>query len=359
MKIAVSVLGNMSEDNGTTVRAKRIFELLKKRYDTKLIARGGKNKELENTIIVKPERTKLWNLKLIPIIIKNKFDCIYCSGDFLGFMTYYLLSKIYSYKIIFEAHGIKSVEYKEGHPDGLINRFKFRMFQILEKFVVKHADYIIALSPDIYEFYKRYNKNIDLIPVFVDEDRFRMSEKAKDKRYDKKGEKLIGLIGPFEFGNINMYFLDFLYNNLNKFNEKIKFVIIGKCDYKIKNERIIYTDYLDDIQDYVNQLATLDAVLIPSKLPSFGPLNKILEPMSCSVPVFTTPIGVIGLDNIENGNSIFIFEEDELIGKINEMIFHEKLMEKVGNNARITVEKYYGKKVNETKLVKIMEDLKR
>ena len=355
IKIAVSVIVNAFESDGTTVRAIRILKILKNHYDLSLITRANEKQKLKDledlkVIIVNPDKTKLWNLKLISLMMKNKFDVVYCSHDWFGFLTYFLLSKIYKYKIIFEAHSILSEEHKEmGY-----SKIQVKLNQIHEKFVIKHADHVIALSENTLVFYKKYNKNIDLVPVFIDEDVFRINKKIESKKYERDF-KLIGLIGPFNIIS-NEYSLEFLYKNIKRFDDKIKFVVIGKYDNKIENERIIYTGYLESIRDYIDTLSNLDAVLIPSKIATSGPLNKIIEPMSCSLPVFTTPKGMVGLYYIEHGKDIHVFEEDELVDNVNELIFDDELMKEIGKSARITVEKYYSKKANEKKLIEIIKN---
>ena len=286
-------------------------------------------------------------------MMKDKFDVVYCSHDWFGFLTYFLLSKIYKYKIIFEAHSILSEEHKEmGY-----SKIRVKLNQIHEKFVIKHADHVIALSENTFKFYEKHNKNIDLVPVFIDEDVFRINKKIESKKY-QRDFKLIGLIGPFNIIS-NEYSLEFLYNNIKRFDDKIKFVVIGKCDNQIENEKITYTGYLERIQDYIDALSNLDVVLIASKIATSGPLNKIIESMSCSLPVFTTPKGMVGLYYVEYDKDILVFEEDEIIDKVNELIFDDELMKKIGKNAQNTIEKYYSKKTNEKKLIKILESIER
>ena len=351
IKIVISVLGDISTSDGTTIRAKRIFKMLKEVYSVTLITRSDKKQKSKDIIIITPAKTKLWNLKLIPVIIKNKFDVAYCSNDWFGFITYYLLSRIYKYKTIIEAHSILSKEWKERGDIEL----KVKFYQIIERFVVKHADYVIALSENTFKFYERYSKNIDLIPVFIDENVFKINTEIETKKY-QRDHKLIGLIGPFD-DMANKYFLEFVYTLINLLDNRIKFLIIGRCDNKIENERITYTGYLESIQDYVGLLSDLDAVLVPSKIATYGPLNKIIEPMSCSLPVFTTPKGLVGLYYVEHGKDILVFEEDELVDKINKLLFDDKLMKDIGKNARRTIEKYYSKKANEKKLIRVLEKL--
>ena len=123
-------------------------------------------------------------------------------------------------------------------------------------------------------------------------------------------------------------------------------MVIGDCDYRIENERIIYAGH---VEDYVEHLACLDCVLVPSRIATTGPLNKILEPMSLGLPVFTTPAGVVGLDYVNPGKDILVFEEKDLVNKIHDLIFDEELIEEMGRNARHTVEVYYSKEVNAKK----------
>jgi glycosyltransferase involved in cell wall biosynthesis len=233
------------------------------------------------------------------------------------------------------------------------------VLKLREKFAVKHADCIIALCSDIYKHYATFNRRIVLVPVFVDETRFKRRENPAQCSEDDEG-KTIGLIGPFAHDwGINTYALDFVYRNMDKFDKRIKFTVIGACDYKqIQSERIQYVGYVKKFQDYVDLLTLLDAVLVVSGFPTSGPLNKILEPMACSLPVFTTPVGAVGLDHITSGEDIFISEESELVTQVNEFLFDSDLMETVGKNARRTIEKHYGLEVNKEKLIAVIEQLR-
>lgn len=359
MKIAISTFpSDISMNDGTSVRAKRVFELLQKEgYDCTLIIRGRGQSEANNIELIKP--SKLWNFQLIPIVLKNRFNLVYCSADLWGFFTYFALAKLRNFKVVFEAHGILSLEREQSLPDpNSIDKVGIKMVKWREKFAVKHADSIIALCSDIYKHYATFNRRIFLVPVFVDETRFKRRENKAQCLEDDEG-RTVGLIGPFaKDRGINTNTLDFVYRNVDKFDERIKFTVIGACDYKqIRSERIQYVGYLKRFQDYVDQLTLLDAVLVASTCPTSGPLNKILEPMACSVPVFTTPVGAVGLDYITSEEDLFISEESELVTKVNESLFNSDLMERVGKNARRTIEKHYGVEVNKEKLIAVIEQL--
>lgn len=357
--------------NGTTMRLQRVLQLLHKRYDITVISCSkGHVEKAANTEsihltnisrygrrilnsrlvpgIIKLFPIVLWNMKLVSILLKNKFDLVYCTNDWLSFLSIYLGSKLRKYKKIFEAHSICSEESKELGYSSL----RVRLDRGIERFAIMHSDFVIALSKNTFEFYQSYNRNIGLVPVFVDTDIFRTNNRGR-----RTGSKFVGIIGPFSYEPRQRYYLDFLYRNIELFDSRISFVAIGRCEHRIRNERIKYTGYLDSIQDYVTQLCQLDAVLVAEGIATSGPLDKIIEPMSCSVPVFTTPKGMIGLYWVKPGQDVLVFEENVLVDKINELVFDDELMGEIGRNARTVVEKYYSKKANEEKLIRILESV--
>ena len=49
---------------------------------------------------------------LFRVLLTKRFDVVFCSNDWFGFIARYLLSLIYSYPVVFEAYGILSEEYR-------------------------------------------------------------------------------------------------------------------------------------------------------------------------------------------------------------------------------------------------------
>lgn len=337
MKIVILLDADISTNNGITVRAKRIENILKEKHEVNVIDSGKQSFDNLFSIIL---TSLIWNLKLFFIIPRRRADLIYMSSDFLGFFSVILLSKLLNFKLIFESHGIFSEENMDKNRSKII----VKSCQFVERFVMKNSDYIIALSKDIFNFYKNFNQNIALIPCFIDES---IKPKVNDKF--NNGSKSVGLIGPFDMPS-NKYYLEFLYKNIDKFNDNLIFNIIGKCDSKTNDRRIKYAGYIDSYLEYISKVASLDLILIPSRIPTSGPLNKILEPMLCSVPVLTTPEGIKGLDYIKNDENMLICKEEDLIDTLNEKIFNEDLMKKISKNAGIMIQSYYTKKVNEKKI---------
>lgn len=339
MKIAILLGADISENNGTTIRAKRIKKILEKEHDVMLL--DSKKKDFSN-VLSQIIDDMIWNLKLLFLIPGKEIQMVYMSSDFLGFFSIFILSKLKKFKIIFEAHGILSEE----NINKKRNKIVIKATQIIEKFVIKNSDYVIALSGNIFNFYKKYNKNIELVPAFINES---VDFKPLDKNMNN-GFKSVGIIGPFDMP-ANKYYLEFIYKNIDKFKENLIFYVIGSCNNKINNEKIKYTNYIESYSEYLSLISSLDLVLIPSKISTSGPLNKILEAMLCYTPVLTTSEGVIGLDNIKNQENILIFDEEEIIEQINGNIFKGDLLERISSNAVEIINNYYSKGVNEKKIL--------
>jgi glycosyltransferase involved in cell wall biosynthesis len=355
MKIAISSLSDIAKNDGTSLRAKRVFKLLQENYDCTLIIRGKHNVESDDVEVIRP--SKFWNFQLMPVVLKNRYDLVYCSNDFWGFFTYFAFAKLLSYKVIFEAHGILSRERELSLSHSPTSQVGLKILKWRERFVIKHADCVIALAQDIDKYYSRFNKCIFIVDNFIDETQFKPQTKSGERVSDGKEKKDVGLIGPFDENNINNYFLDFVYQNIDRFDARIRFIVIGQCDHKLTHERMVYAGYFNEFEDYVDQLTHLDAVLVPAKFSSFGALTKVLEAMACSVPVFMTPAGLVSFDHVTPGEDILVCEASELVAKVNESLFDPDLIERVGKNARKTVEKHYDKKVNKEKLIAVIERL--
>lgn len=342
MKIAILSPSNLSENNGTSIRAKNIYKLLNSEYEVTIISSNNTKFDSLWSIL---GSSITWNFKLIKNLSKQKYDCVYSCSDFLGFFTCFLLSKVYGFKLIFEAHGILSEENKKKQRNSLIIKF----CNFIEKFVITRTNHVIALSKDILNFYKKFNSNIDLIPVFIDDVFF-----SNESKNITSNPKLIGLIGPFDMP-ANKYYLDFLYKHLDDFDERINFLIIGKCNKEITENNLNYTGYLESIKEYAENIRSLDALLVPSKVSTSGPLNKILEAMACNVPVFTTPEGITGLDYAHDNENILIYNKNSLVEGVNKDIFNEELLLKISKTAKKMVEKYYSKNFNLKKILTIIK----
>lgn len=351
------MFGDPSRSDGTTIRAIRVHSSLVPYSDATIvgfhtIATAGAMARITNSRQV--AQLPFWLAHLIRVFSKTRFDVVYSCNDWYGFVVYFMFKKIFRYKIVIESHGILSEENKTwGKPRPFVS-----LIGLWERFVVQTSDMTIALSRNILNFYGRYARRIELIPVFLDTQTYKRSYERREelrKRYGVGGHvKLVGIIGPFD-SKFNESSLPFVYANLDKFDGRIRFALVGDCRTKKTDPRLLYLGY---VRDYAGFLSCLDAVVVPRRLATCGPPNKLLEPMSASLPVFTTPEGAVAvLHHLRHGSNIFILPENKLVTALNTLLFNEDLMREVGARARETVERYYSMKAHCARLKEVLEHL--
>ena len=339
-RVLILIPHDVGEDNGITVRSKALCDILNREYR---VAALGPNSSYAANVVVLFTEFVLWMVRLTYLISQQDADCIYCCADYFGFVVAHALSRILGFRVIFEAHGIMSEENKAKNRPRIV----IGACSLIERFVVSRADNVVALSSGILEFYAKFNANIELIPAFLDEIFYHKS------RSKTPNLRTIGLVGPFDMP-ANRHYLNFLYERIDEFDPRIQFRIIGKCADKIVDPRLTYTDYISSRDEYVAELASLDALLVPASVSTSGPLNKILEAMASSLPVFVTPEGAHGLDYAEDGKNILIASIADLVACVNRVIFDSARSSSIGMNARAMIEKEYSKTANSARLTRMI-----
>mgnify|MGYP000931470813 CR=1 FL=1 len=349
MKVIITVCEDLGRDNGTTVRARRVRKALGGQGS--IVLAGRADRSVDGIIAVERPGSRLWNLRLAKVLWEEQPDRVYCASDFFGFLTAYPLTRLNGARLIFEAHGILSKEYWAGRPHSLKVRAITMFYRMLERFVASRADCFVALSEDIARFYAPFREELSTIPVFVDDELF--STAASPTPHDGL---VVGIIGPFHRENINNTFLDFVHDSIPRLDPRIRFKVIGLCDDELRFEhpRVEFTGYLDSQAGYVSALASIDAVVVPSRAPSFGALNKILEPMSMGKPVLTTPVGLVGIDGAGDEN-IIVADEALLPARLNELLLDRQRFEAIGHGGRKLVMERYAASVNRLRLNSLVE----
>jgi len=183
----------------------------------------------------------------------------------------------------------------------------------------------------------------------VDTDIFKVNTQKRLKIRAKYGilenDIIVGLVGGFN-NEYNRPLLEYLYQNIDKFDSRIKFLVIGNISSILKNRRIIYTGY---VEDYVGYLSTLDALLVYRTIPTDVAINRIVEAMAMGIPVFANPVA--GRTMESNAKDIFVFSDQELPSEINRIVANGL---NIGMNERKIAEEYYSEKNYKQKLLEFL-----
>ena len=357
----VSLLNSTVQiSDGTTFRCKGVARSLARNFKTILVSETPESEgiyglkgrvRIENTEIIElhvGRRLPGWLFTLLRLIRDRKVDVIYCCNEWKHYPFLLLAARITSVRLIFEAHSILTEEQK--HRVSVINYWRGKL---TESLVMKESDRVVALSDTIVQHYSAIAKMpLCLVPAFIE---LAKVSKPVEPRSSPERRRL-GLIGPFYLPR-NLLDLEFMAAQLGELDERIAIIAVGTPPESFKESRIEFTGYIPDKEAFLDEIRSLDAVVIPSVEGTFGPLTKILEPMSLGVPVLTTPQGIVGFDSVVDGNNILVFPPDGLIKGINTTLFDDGLLKRVGESARATIVEWHSQEGAEKALAHLVIDV--
>jgi glycosyltransferase involved in cell wall biosynthesis len=234
---------------------------------------------------------------------------------------------------------------------------------IINQYMAKNADVILAISPYLHESAKEeYDcKNVVYVPNCIDTGHFKMYPKDRENIREELGiekdELVIGYAGSFRYVE-GVPFLLRSFKNLIKKYSKIKLAVMGKIDMSSSDDNI--PKIVEDMN------LENDVILIPSQphkeVPTFlsafdilccpkidceinraaNPV-KVPEYLSMGLPTVCSAVGGI-IDTIEDGvDGILVKPGDvkDLEEKLGWIIQNSERAREIGENGRKTaIEKY-------------------
>ena len=226
----------------------------------------------------------------------------------------------------------------------------------IEKWVLQQADYIVAQSNALREYFVEKHAidrhKIAVVTNAADVNKFEGAKKNKElvDRFDLSGKQVLGFIGSMSAWHGIENLLQIMETILIKFPDS-KFLLIGSGggqDDRVQKfvaqhgfeRRVLMPGYIahDEIPAY---LALMDVVLAPyPRLPFFyySPV-KIFEYMAAGKPVVTTAIGQIEEIIEHNVNGILCRADDfeQINRQIERLLMEPQERARIGENARRTI----------------------
>ena len=273
------------------------------------------------------------------IIFESIFACIYLKKLDIPNDT----------KTIFRAHNI---EHKIWLDLANSNCFKKLLYRLLasqikkmELSIPKSINYILTLSlNDEKFFHELFPKKTYNLPVHFT---------IKNHKTQKIKNSIFHL-GAMDWKPNAEGVKWFLNQVAPLINQKTRIYIAGKgmgSKYNIyKKDNILIEGEIKDANDYI---ANKEILFVPIFSGS-GIRIKILEAMSMGIPVISTKHGAVGIPYV-NGHNILIANTAQDFSKaINKLVSDKKLAQKIGNNGKKIVQKYFSEDCVSSKWVKII-----
>ena len=191
-------------------------------------------------------------------------------------------------------------------------------------FSINESDAITAVSENLREETFRsfsIEKEIQVIPNFVDTHRFHQTDKEHFKKMlAPNGERILAHVSNFR----KVKRVEDVIHVFKKVHEKIpsKLLMIGDGPERQHAEEMCrHSDICDDVrflgkQEQMDEILSIsDLFILPSQYESFG--LSALEAMACRVPVISTNVGGLPEINV-NGETGYLSD----VGDIDDMATH-------------------------------------
>jgi len=282
----------------------------------------------------------------LPFMNLSKYDVVHVHRLYFAIPFILLKPKL---KIICSRHG-RTFSVFESNNGSLKLKIIKPIFLMIEKFAIKHIDYLVPVSQDVIDSfelkYKGFSikKNMTIASPMVDAIDYSVLASKESKEYFKLDEKNIylGFLGRLSDVK-DIEFLIGLFNEQKDYFMKnnIILTIFGEGESRFKLEEIVKKLNLNNLvifhgevlpSDIDKVMATLKILLISSRHES-GPI-VMKEAMLCGIPVISNDIGEVK-DYIINGKNGYIVNKDynSYFNAIKNLLDNKLLKEEVIKNS--------------------------
>jgi glycosyltransferase involved in cell wall biosynthesis len=280
-------------------------------------------------------------LRALPIVSKSdliQIDTPVPGGAFITF----ILARVFGRLVVIDSHDVFQalrIEYA--------NILRKVIEVPMERVAYKNAKLILTVSNMDKTFLVRCGipeGKIVVIPNGVDPSVFALSVGAEEhvkNRIKLKNFLTVIFVGNMEYSP-NEEAVDFIAEKLAPRVlleiHNVRFLMVGKKPSKLPSASgLIFTGVVQNVAQY---LVASDVAIAPL-LRGSGSRLKVLEYLSCGLPVVSTSVGAEGL-KVENAVNVFIEDDlDKFHTKVIELLRNENLRTSLGRSGRELVIREY------------------
>jgi glycosyltransferase involved in cell wall biosynthesis len=219
--------------------------------------------------------------------------------------------------------------------------------------IISHAHLVFAGNKYLYDYAKRFNSNVKIIPTTID------TEFHKRKMpYTNNTTVCIGWSGSITTIKHFEQALPVLKKIKEKYGDKVVFKVMGDATYKNSELNISGIAWSNDTE--VNIISSFDIGIMP--LPDNEWVKgkcglKGLSYMALEIPTIMSDIGVNSEIINEGVNGYLAVTEDDWIDKLSALIDSFELRKQLGSNARKTVLEKYSTLAQQNNYVNSFDEL--
>ncbi len=223
-------------------------------------------------------------------------------------------------------------------------------------YLIKHSDYVITGAPAIEQYALKINNKVTDIPPTIDISKF-----PAKKTYSIHKEIVLGYSGSHSTMKY-LKAIEPVFEKLLTLNIPFKVLVITNSPFSFNNSSIPLEVQQWNYQNEVELLQKMDVGLFPltNELWVYGKRGgKALLYMAVGLPIIATAIGP-NLDTFKNGENAILVGVDNIeqwVDTIVTLYQNQEIREKLGKNARITLEQRFSTETNKEIYLSIINEL--
>jgi glycosyltransferase involved in cell wall biosynthesis len=219
--------------------------------------------------------------------------------------------------------------------------------------IIASANLVIAGNQYLADYAKHHNPNVVIIPTTIDTDEYkRIPQPKKDDRIT------IGWSGSLTTMKHFDYALPFLRKLKDKYGDRIAIKAIGDGNYE--NKELGVKGIAWNKENEVRELSTFDIGIMPLPDDEWAKGKcglKGLQYMALEIPTVMSPVGV-NTEIIQDGVNGFLADgADEWVEKISRLVDSKEFHDKMGKEARHTVEQRYSVNSQKENYLRVFNEL--
>lgn len=219
--------------------------------------------------------------------------------------------------------------------------------------VLNHAVAVIAGNPYLAEYAGQYNRNVHIIPTVVDTNVFTPASRQKSEKVR------IGWSGlEYNFGYLRSF--SPVLKRLTARFPAVEIVVLSGSPPQNMDFPFRFVKW--NSQTEVSQINEFDIGIMPLKDNEWSRGKcgmKLLQFMSLSIPSVASAVGVNATIVRDGFNGFLAGSEDEWEDRLSRLVLDEELRNRVGREARATVEKNYSVAAWFPKLIELLNSYAR
>lgn len=303
---------------------------------------------VQSVLAVKPSTAKS---AYIPFLCKSFLRIVFCSYDLVhahyGFHSGLLPALFKKKPLIITFHG----------SDAQIDTHRSRLYKALQRFVVRRADRLIAVSRPVADALVRDlgadPDKVSVISCGVRTDIFRPIDRNRCRANlgIQRNEGVVMFVGELK----DLKGVDFLFEAASRLSH-VQFVLVGNGPLKHgpSNCRFLGSRPNEQIPEL---LCAADVLALPSR--SEGTPVVILEALACGIPVVASKVGGIP-DVVRDGYNGYLIEPGDveaLVDRLTRILDDTEKAKKMGIAGRELVAAHYDSRHVARRIFEVYQDL--